>query len=480
MGLPGAVRGVRRAPHDGCQIELGPLVGVRDEVPDLEGALEVLRGLGEGRGPLGLEAGLHVGGERLGHAVRRLPVVGQLGRGRRAREGRVLAQRLGERQVQRGPLARQQVRVGGLFEQGVAEGVAVAVVDEDVMSHGLAQRLEQRSLGQGRDGREQPMARLRPGGRGDAQHRTRILWQGLQPQVEDLAQGRRQRAGRAARGGQQLLGEERVALAAGVQPRDQSGIGGVAEDARDLRRELGGREGLELDALHPFAALLLGHERPQRVAAVQLVAAVGADEQHALVAHAAQQRREELERRAVGPMQVLDREQDGRVGRQAVEQPAQHAEQPGLGERVAGRGRIALRRRRAPLGHEPRQLAARRADQRLEGLRRELAFEPSQRRGDGRIGQLAGAEGGALAAQHARPAIGGAPLELAQQPRLADARLAADEGRARHAALGSREGRLEARELRCATDELRARDARWHMASISARHGHGEGAHDDL
>ena len=66
MGLARAVGGVRRAPDDGGQPELGALVGVRDDVPDLQGALELLRGLGEGRGPLGLEAGLHVGRERLG------------------------------------------------------------------------------------------------------------------------------------------------------------------------------------------------------------------------------------------------------------------------------------------------------------------------------------------------------------------------------------------------------------------------------
>ena len=62
-----------------------------------------------------------------------------------ARLGSAL-QRLGERQVQRGPLARQQVGIGGLLEQRVAEGVAVAVVDEHVMGDRLAQRLEQRGL----------------------------------------------------------------------------------------------------------------------------------------------------------------------------------------------------------------------------------------------------------------------------------------------------------------------------------------------
>ena len=271
-------------------------------------------------------------------------MVRQLGRRGAPGETGIGAQGLGERQVQRGPLAREQVGVGRLLQQGVAEGVAVAVVHEHVVGHRRAQRIEECRLGQVGDGGEQPMAGLRAGGRGHAQHRARVLRHGLQAQAQELAEGGRQRAGRAAGGGEQLLGEERVALAARVQPRDEPGIGGVAEDPGDLSRELGGREGLELDPLHSFAALLLGHERAQRMASVQLVAAIGADEQDALVAQAAQQRGEELEGRAVGPMQVLDRDQEGRVGGQLVEQSAQPAEQAGLGERVAGRGRIALRR----------------------------------------------------------------------------------------------------------------------------------------
>jgi hypothetical protein len=62
-----------------AEAELGPLVGVLDEVPDLQRELEVLRGLGEGVDALRLQPHGHVGRQRLGHAVRRTPVVGQLG-----------------------------------------------------------------------------------------------------------------------------------------------------------------------------------------------------------------------------------------------------------------------------------------------------------------------------------------------------------------------------------------------------------------
>ena len=338
--VAGDERVVRRVGHDRCEPELRAGRGVVDEIPDLEGALEVLGGLRERRGPLGLQAGLHVGRQRLGHAVRRLPVVGQLGGRRGAREARVGAQRLREGQVQRGPLAGQQVGVRGLLEQGVAEGVAVAVVDQHVMGDRLAQRLEQRRA------RAAPppwrAADARPACPAAAATRSTArasCEQRLQPQAQHLAQAARQRAGGASRGGQQLLREERVALAARMQPRDELGIGRASEDPRDLRRELSGREGLELDPLDQLAALLLGQERTQRVAAVQLVAAIGADDQQALVAQAAQQRGEELERRAIGPVEVLDDEQ-----RRASRRPADRAARGA--SRTGGPARTRRRRRR--------------------------------------------------------------------------------------------------------------------------------------
>ena len=107
------------------------------------------------------------------------------------------------------------------------------------------------------------------------------------------------------------------------------------------------------------------------MAAVQLVAAVGADEQQALVAQAVQQRGEELERGAVGPVQVLDREEHGRVDGQPVQDPPQQREQAGLSERVARGSHVlatpVLRRAGAQLGHEPCQLAVCGSEQVVDG-----------------------------------------------------------------------------------------------------------------
>ena len=221
------------------QLELRALGGVVDEVPDLERALEVLGGLHEGEDLLGLQPGAHVRGQRLGHPVRRAPVQRELGRRRPVGQAGVVAQGLGQREVQRGPLAGEQVGVRGLLQQRVAERVAVGVLDEHVLGQGLAQRLHQGGLRQPGDGREQAMARAPAGRGGHAQHAARVVGQCLQAQVEDVAQVRRQRPGRGVRCREQLLGEEGVALAARVQARDEVRCRGVAEDARHLLGELG-------------------------------------------------------------------------------------------------------------------------------------------------------------------------------------------------------------------------------------------------
>jgi hypothetical protein len=202
------------------------------------------------------------------------------------------------------------------------------------------------------------------------------------------------------------------------------------------------------------------------VLAVQLVAAVGADEQQALVAQAAQQRGEELERRAVGPVDVLDGEEHRRLGGEAVQQRPQQSEEARLRDRVAGPrdtlGGLLGRMADAQLGQQPAEVAGPGADQLLEGRRRQLAREAAERGGDRRVGEPVGAEGQAVAAQDARAALDREALELAQQPRLADARLAAHEDGGRRAVRGPVQRRPETLELRGAADELGARDAGWH------------------
>ena len=75
-------------------------------------------------------------------------------------------------------------------------------------------------------------------GRQDADDLLRVVAQPLDPQRERRGEARRQRAEAVEPGGQQLLGEQRVALAAGVQAVDERGLGRRAEDVRELLAQL--------------------------------------------------------------------------------------------------------------------------------------------------------------------------------------------------------------------------------------------------
>ena len=81
-----------------------------------------------------------------------------------------------------------------------------------------------------------------------------------------------------AGGGQQLLGEERVSLRVLEELVDEPRLGRGVEDARQLLGQFAAREAGQLEPLHRRHALDVGEELAQRMAAVQLVAPVRADE----------------------------------------------------------------------------------------------------------------------------------------------------------------------------------------------------------
>ena len=151
---------------------------------------------------------------------------------------------------------------------------AVAGVDQQHLGRdGLAQRGKELRLGQAGHLGQQLVVDPGPGGRGHPQHPLGRLGQELDPGQQGVAQARGQLA--VGGGGGQLLHEEGVAAGAGVDPLDQLGRDRRPQDPGQLGRDLGPAEPGQLQPLDPAAAVQLGQERPQRVAAVQLVAAVG-------------------------------------------------------------------------------------------------------------------------------------------------------------------------------------------------------------
>ena len=213
-----------------------------------------------------------------------------------------------------------------------------------------------------------------------------------------------------------------------------------------------------------LAALELGDDRPQRMAAVQLVAAVGADHEDVLAAQRAGEEDEEVARRAVGPVEVLDDEDGGVVAAEAVEQGEQRLEEPRLRGDLADVG--GRRLRAAELGQELGEVVAAGAEGVEDGVAG--AHERAQRGDDRRVGQLAGAELDALAEEDARAAVRGARRELVDEAGLAHARLAGDEGEVGDPAPRLLQQVRQLGELRLTADEPVAGHACGHMRSIRA------------
>ena len=323
-----------------------------------------------------------------------------------------------------------------------------------------AEPLEQLVLGQARDLGEQLVLDATAGDRGHAQDRRRGLRHGRNVGEQDLAERwweARARASLTARG-QQLLGKERVAVRAAVNIRHELGVGLRAEDCAQQRGDLGPAETGKVDPLDAAPAIQFGEPRQQGVAAVELVTAERADEQDRHVPEGPDEVRKRFARCRVGPVQVLDDQQNRRTLGKPLEEAEERLEQPGL-------HRVRLRRsliEGAEGRHEARQVAGSGSGHGGGLDRTELDRQVAQGLDERPVREARPTHVAAIAAQHAEPAVAGEALGLARQPRLADAGLAGNEQVDGLAAGGAVQRTLDGVELRIAADDDRAADAGRH------------------
>jgi hypothetical protein len=285
--MPERGLGVGRPHEQRHAIDARQRLGIRHPVPQLERPFEQPRGLAVRVHELGGGRGAHRGGQRRLLIARRGEVMGDRGRDLRIPVlVEATLERLCERQVQRGPLAREQVVLDDLAQERMAELVgAVVLGDDDVRVDGLAQAVAQRPRLESARLLEQRM--IDPlADRDQAQQLAGGLRQPLHTQHQRVAQRVRRGAAAVEPCRQQLLAEQRVAAGTAPQTLEQVGGGRRSEDVGQLLRELVAGEWRERDAPRPRVALELGHQRAQRVAAPQLVAAVGAHHQDPLVRQA--------------------------------------------------------------------------------------------------------------------------------------------------------------------------------------------------
>ena len=160
--------------------------------------------------------------------------------------GRVPSGRLGQPVsngvVKASPLAGQQVGVDDLRQQRVAEAIGAGVVVdlEDVAGDRLANRLDQLALRQLRHRGEEALVSSRAGDGDRAEDPLGRIGQLRNAADEDVAERARDRTGpsvdadaaRLAR--DDLLGEERIALRAGMNALDHATPQAVTEDRGEL------------------------------------------------------------------------------------------------------------------------------------------------------------------------------------------------------------------------------------------------------
>ena len=396
----------------------GP-VAARRRAQQPQRGLEPARGDRRGaRG--GLVAGLleHRGGRLVAHPRRALDVVGA----RRQGAGPVGERRRGTR------VGLQPPRLAGpVVDRAADERMAEAVAPRHVGRRRRCWRRSSSSIAASASGSSIPAAaaaRSRSNGspataapqpsRRAPSGRPPISW----PSAAATAGGTPTRSpsspgsGSAGAGAAcQLLQVERVAAALAV------------EDGQRRRAEqrvgLGLGQRPEPDLGHePVAAG--GLERGQH-AVRHASGTEGERDQHRRRRRPPQQVGDQLERGVVGPVDVVEHEQDRMAG-----SPAARAARAPRGRRGSARpgGRRLLRR--TGRGQHARQLAHALADQRLERALAERGDVIVERVDPDRERQLA-LELGPAAHEHRVAALGGAVRKLTEQPRLADPRLAADD-----------------------------------------------------
>ena len=252
--------------------------------------------------------------------------------------------------------------------------------------------------------------------------------------------------------------------------------GGRVQRALGQRAQVVGHvgvaEGGELDGGHPGQAEQLRDHRPQRMTAVQVVGAVGDHHRHLFPVQHPAQEGEQVAGGAVGPVQVLQHEQDGPLCRQLGQHPQDRAEQLLLRQaRQVGR-----RRAGTAVGQQPPEHRAGgdRVEQRL--VRAGAGGRRAQRVGERQV-RDAVAQLGAPAGQHGEAAARGPPGQLRHQAGLAHPGVPANE-RVPGAALGGVVEQVEqAAQFAVPADQPLTRYPQ-HIAIIPAGRGEGGAVRD--
>ena len=321
LGGPGAELG---------EVEPGELRRVRDCVPERDRPLEMRAGLRQAEDRLRLACRFDRRGERLGAAAGGGPVGGEL-RGCRGVAAREL---LGEPRVQFLALAGQDRPVDRFRQERVTEAEAAGRLlrDEDTVLDGPAQRLAHLVLRLRRYRAEQRVPDASPGGRGHAQEALRRTVEPRHTLEQQLAQAARERIGPVG-GREELLGEERVTFGAGGDRVRQGGRHRGVGAGRQQRRQRVTLERPEVEQRRRARAPNAVGESAHPPGRAGVVGAIGREQENVPVVEVVSEEDDQVERRRVGPMQVLQHQQHGCDVRALGEQRERVLEHPQLRDR---------------------------------------------------------------------------------------------------------------------------------------------------
>ena len=431
----------------------------RGPIPQREGAPVVLGGLGERADALGLGARAHRGGQRARLVAGARPVVGDLGRDRRrvaAGEVGPRLQRGGERGVHTRPLAGQQLAVGGLAARARGGRRSRRRTATSTCSR-TASRSASDSSGSGSPAAaassswctsRPPTAATRTTAcaRGSARGCAPAACRAASRAAARRPPGAAATSSSAKNG----LPSERAKTAS------SSGSGGASPRIPASCSSVWARVRRSSSSRCARAAVATSARKRRRrsrrsTSSLRYVATT----QDALVAQPAREVGQQLERRAIGPVDVLDDEQDRRGRRRGGEAVEDERVKAG-GWPLGAHGRKPVSRRSCAPSSSPRSAS-------ITGSRRDRRLvEPDALPGEDLVAVGAGVRD-----------------QLGDEPALAHAGLAADEHEARRARARPRHRGDELAQLVRAADEDGARDARRHRPSIAPRGKYVAGAHPD-
>ena len=311
---PNVARVARRVRRPSQELPVRRRLRRGNPIPELGRSLEMLLRFGIGEQLPRPMPGLHQRGEGELEVVGRECVVGELGMyavrtvgGERG----ILAQGPRERTVQSCAFPWQELLMRGLLQERVPKPVAVAVGNQGLVLDRRPQPAVELVVGQLGHAFEESVVDATASCGSDAQDLLGLLGQSIEPGAQDVAKRGGDSRFAEHTCGHQLFGEEGVALGT-LHDRADLGLGRRrAGDGRDQLDDLGLVQRLEVDAFHERQTAELGENRTQGMRFAHLVGAVGADKQHPALAEVASEKGDEVKCRPVGPVQVLEDQDNG-------------------------------------------------------------------------------------------------------------------------------------------------------------------------